>query len=59
MPHEQTRQEVQAMASHMQPRPEENQENDLLDMMFGTGIAFAFFMGIALIAGIISYYVKG
>jgi hypothetical protein len=47
------------MASHMQPRPEENQENDLLDMMKGTGIAFAFFMGIALIAGIISYYVKG
>jgi len=55
----QTRQEVQTMASHMQPRPEENQENDLLDMMVGTGVSIAFFMGIALIAGVISYFVKG
>lgn len=47
------------MASHMQPRPEENQENDLLDMMVGTGVSIGFFMGIALIAGVISYFVKG
>ncbi|GGE25319.1 hypothetical protein GCM10011571_29400 [Marinithermofilum abyssi] len=36
----------------------ENQENDLLDMVFGTTVATVFFMGIAAAGMVISMLVK-
>mgnify|MGYP001264637835 CR=1 FL=1 len=46
------------MASQTQTPKRENRENDFLDMSVGTGIAFIFFMGIALLAMIAEIIIK-
>jgi hypothetical protein len=46
------------MSSEANSNNHENRENDFLDMVIGTTIFTAFFMGIALVGGVLAFFLK-
>ncbi|MDR6224178.1 hypothetical protein [Desmospora profundinema] len=46
------------MSSEVNSNNHENRENDFLDMVVGTAVFTAFFMGIALVGGVLAFFLK-
>lgn len=46
------------MSSDVNTDNHENQDNDFLDMVVGTTVFTAFFMGIALVGGVLAFFLK-
>ncbi|PTM58986.1 hypothetical protein [Desmospora activa] len=46
------------MSTDVNSNNHENRENDFLDMVVGTMVFTAFFMGIALVGGVLAFFLK-